>query len=627
MAVFDLYDKLNTDPGFSKKIGQLVDRLQAVEKHRAEINYGVRKMEAVRDLLRECNYNPSLLVPYMYPKYPKNKPLSLSSRPFAMSMLNLIVNGTITINASRQVGKSTCLILRQRLFTGIPILPRFKTLYVAPHASFQDIYSSRMKEMDTAYRFSASNVGGNPAFRDNLNLKEMGTGGRIRLIKCHTDSFAARSDTADELLFDECQLMDPDLVPDIQQCTQASDFPMEVRAGTATNTDSMLFNSYQNSSQGRWIIRCPDNKHQIDCGDPDDVIRCIKPAGLMCPYTGQPLNVRDGRFVHRYPERLEMGSIHMGLHVPQVIVPYNVEDSIQWQKLFTNFKNYPRHKFLEECLGIASQEGQREITLADLMDVSVLPWNAKERRKRGMSGKYRYVISGMDWGGTPQQKEHGLKRSYTVHCIIGVTRTGEVDILHFRRFSGSDFRTIINDIVQDHVAHGGTHMASDFGVGDAYHLLLREHPLVNPETHFIFTYTSPHSQALAQPANQSWVNQFSLNKSEALTQLFHGVKDKRIKCFNWEEAKDFMMEFMNVHRALAELPGGQTLWKFLRNPAKSDDAVQALNFAYTMARLLMGEPIISDPALLQRLTNMLNNSYSIHSVNSSINPADLVTSG
>lgn len=56
-------------------------------------------------LLRLCDYNASLLVPYFFPKFPDDAPMTLWERPHAISMMSFIPNGTLTVQASRQIGK------------------------------------------------------------------------------------------------------------------------------------------------------------------------------------------------------------------------------------------------------------------------------------------------------------------------------------------------------------------------------------------------------------------------------------------------------------------------------------------------------------------------------------------
>lgn len=102
MDVFlDIQDKLSSDPVFIGKVSELMSRLQrayaAGEKAATD--------KAVLDILRLCEYNTSLIVPFMFPKYPFNKPMTLWNRPHSMSMLAYVPNATITVCTGRQTGK------------------------------------------------------------------------------------------------------------------------------------------------------------------------------------------------------------------------------------------------------------------------------------------------------------------------------------------------------------------------------------------------------------------------------------------------------------------------------------------------------------------------------------------
>lgn len=83
-------------------------------------------------------------------------------------------------------------------------------------------------------------------------------------------------------------------------------------------------------------------------------------------------------------------------------------------------------------------------------------------------------MSGCDWGGSDYNPATKTKSSYTVHVILGLAPDGCVDILHFRRYSGMGYREIIRDIIADHKAYNARVIASDYGVGAVYSMLIRE---------------------------------------------------------------------------------------------------------------------------------------------------------
>lgn len=98
---FDLQKKLATDPEFCAKVQET---LAGIAEAHATGN--TEKLKAKNtELLQACSFNPSLLLPYLFPDFQDGEPMTLWSRPHAFAMLAMIPNGSLTIAASRQIGK------------------------------------------------------------------------------------------------------------------------------------------------------------------------------------------------------------------------------------------------------------------------------------------------------------------------------------------------------------------------------------------------------------------------------------------------------------------------------------------------------------------------------------------
>lgn len=97
----DLYKDLTTNPDFCNKISKILKDIELADK--------AGNMEAakqhVQDLLVACNFNASLLVPYFFPRFPEFEPMTLWTRPHSFSMMGLTLLGSLTVQASRQIGK------------------------------------------------------------------------------------------------------------------------------------------------------------------------------------------------------------------------------------------------------------------------------------------------------------------------------------------------------------------------------------------------------------------------------------------------------------------------------------------------------------------------------------------
>lgn len=409
-----------------------------------------------------------------------------------------------------------------------------------------------------------------------------------------------------------CQLLDPEFLPDIEQCQKASRMPSTIYAGTSTTTDSLLETKFLESSQAAWLIRAPGytsasaGQGWLNCSDKDDVLKAIQPQGITNPATGQKLDVTDGRFVHQIQSNFELG--YLGFHIPQIIIPDYANIPQKWMEIWNAFEHYDIKKFLQEILGIPTEEGMREITLQDLKNMCVLPESPETLKELSAptKGRYKYTVSGCDWGGSDYNPAAKTKVSYTVHVILGICWDGSIEILHIRQYSGMDYRGIANQICEDHRAYNCVGLASDFGVGAAYNMLLRENPIIRPERHFIFGYTGPQSALIKPPASGGWFNQYSLNRTESITSLYGAIKSRRIRCYAWEWAQERLLELLNLYRVPTETPGGNSSFRYQRHGSKADDTLHAINFAFCLARIILNEPILEDPALSRTFQETFN---------------------
>jgi hypothetical protein len=409
-----------------------------------------------------------------------------------------------------------------------------------------------------------------------------------------------------------CQLLDPDFIPDIEQCQKAYNTPITIYAGTSTTVDSLLETNYQDSSQACWLLRAPGyesksaGKGWLNCGDQEDVMKAMSIRGIKNPATGKIIDVTDGHFVHQLQSKFEQG--YLGFHIPQIIIPDYANRPQKWMEIWNAYERYDIKKFLQEILGIPTEEGMREISMNDLKRMCCLTDSQQSLKDMANSphGRYKYVVSGCDWGGSDYNPASKTKVSYTVHVILGITWEGYVDILHIRQYSGMDYRSIANQICEDHAAYNAVGIASDFGVGAAYNMLLRENPKIKAERHFIFNYVGPQSSLIKAPANGGWFNQYSLNRTESITTLYDGIKKGRIRCYDWELAEERVLEFLNLYRMPVESPGGNATFKYQRHGSKADDTLHAVNFAYCLARIILQEPIVEDPTLRRTFQDTFN---------------------
>lgn len=510
-----------------------------------------------------------------------------------------VVDGIVSHNSTSFAG---------RQLINAQLLPRWNSMHVTPHTDHRATYGTRLREMEMAGRFYKKRHD----LRQNLYLKEFITGSKIELVRALTSAAHIRGKSTDELLYDEYQLFDVSLEGEIDQTIKASKAKVRIYAGTSTTIDSPLEDRFQASSQGYWHLR--GSRGWINFGDKDQSIKMIRPEGLRDPWDSTKMvDVRNGQWVYAYPERLDMHQV--GFHIPQLIIPDLIEDIEQWADIYRAFVDYDLKLFLQEVLGIPVEEGSREITQKDLERICVLGdpddpvANSREYcQAKAKRGEYKFVISGFDWGGSDHQADTSIKTSFTAHVMLGITYDLKFEIILMKKYAGMNYRDIVGRILHDHFEHNGMAIASDHGGGSVYNQVVREDKRVDIERHLVMNYTGPNTAVFTAPRiKDPMYNQWSVNRTESISALFEAIKDPEmpLKCYGWELARPFLLDFMNSFRVVSESMHGQRYFKYIRPPSKPDDIMHAMNFAFVLGKVLIGKPIIQDPGLARKLSDRL----------------------
>lgn len=395
--------------------------------------------------------------------------------------------------------------------------------------------------------------------------------------------------------------MNPDLLPEVLKTQQMSKAPMTIYSGTALSTDTLLEQKWQESSMGCYHVRSGDGKHWINLHDESELWKvCDNPEYPIDYWTGKRLNVTDGLFVHMNEQAYREGDI--GLHIPMIVVPSNCEGT-QWAQIYRDVKRQDPKKTLQENFGIAIGDGAREISKEDLQNICVLNLNDAEIRRRVNTGYYRLVVMGCDWGGSDYNRAEKTKQSYTAVTILGMAPDGKLDILYAQKYAGMDYTVIVGKIIKAYTEFKCNAIASDYGVGAVYTMLIRNH--VQWQKHFVLQYAAPNAASF-QRANSELANHYSVNKTEAVTNAFLAVKELALRANRWDDMEYYLTDFLACKRVPSESATGKKQFTWQRDPRKPDDFLHAVSFAMTMIKVYTGERVVADPSILTQIRNMLN---------------------
>jgi hypothetical protein len=610
MRFFDLENRLRTDPAFAGKAQQGLEAIKTAML--SAVKDPSRRGDVQKHTiatLKLCGYNPILFSKYLVPMMFGGKPLTFTDYPLAYYMTTLIPELDLTVMGSRQISKSTAIAYRYIALGHI--LRGYSGYYIVPHPEHLKTFARRFDDMYTAFRFRSR--GSKLGEVNNMYLKKFRKGSFFALFHVLEDDTKARGKTGDEICIDEYQNFDIDFHAVIDEILSASEWRIMIKAGTSLHTDTALNYSFERSSMGYWHIFCEHCGHENIPLMEEGVLDMIQPTGPCCIKCGKPLRPETGHFVHRYPERIDREDPKIGIHVPQIFTPAVLKNKARWRALYNKkVHGGSIEKFLQENIGLPTEQGLREITEHTLRSMCKED-NGDDRKKAAYyqelaknKRNYRFVLSGCDWGGSDHNRSSRRKVSTTVHAMAGMKPDGRIELIHFRRYEAMNYAEIIDDIVQNHKRMNGYAMASDFGVGYYYNSKLRDY--LPASRHLVFQYTGPRSRVISRPLQSEMINHYVINKTETISMLYEAIKNRRILCFNWEESNAFLNDYLQVYRNVHESDTGVSTFTWASNPSKPNDSLQATNYIFILAKILKGEPIFEDSTLEYEVNALITGS-------------------
>jgi len=323
--------------------------------------------------------------------------ISLRGEPFTLKdypmheVFYVVDYPAVLWKCGRQVAKTET--LKNLMLANSALISDFSTLYVSPSKT-QTTRFSRSRLQKTMSRspglkpfLSTSDT---PDGVSNVLMHIFQNGSEIHLTYAAEDPDRARGIPADMVAYDEVQDIDHDLViPVINECLAASPYGYEMYLGTAKSSDNTIEYLWQKSTQTEWAVRCDAcGKHNIYINE-----KCVGDKGILCLSCGEYVNVRNGIWVDMAPQ-----SEIKGFHIPQVIIPANIENERRFRRIKSKI-NDPytgKRKIANEIFGMPYGAG-----------ASVLNESLIKRR----TGTYKAHIDNMRRPPNPSRKELGIKPS------------------------------------------------------------------------------------------------------------------------------------------------------------------------------------------------------------------------
>ena len=516
----------------------------------------------------------------------RNEPYSIVDYPQFQPMYAKAAPTSLTYLCGRQIAKTTNLS-RSEVMDMITI-PNFQILYVAPLKSQADRYgklylyetvqscelASAMQDDETATTF-----GEGPVIK-SVEHKAFSNGAGIQLMYAKTSADRARGVTADRIDFDEVQDQLIDHIPIIEEAATNSDWDLKRYTGTAKTTDNTIEHYWRQSSMAEWAVPCGTCGHWNIPDKDHDVLAMIHMTGPVCTKCRKRgvitrLNVRAGDFIHGIPSR---ASSHMGVHVPQIVVPAITENKRKWRKLISKIARLPEAMIYTEILGISCDSGARLLTWEDVEQASTLPSVEVLRTKLD---DYTHRVVGVDWGVAEIS-------SFTVATVLGMNRDGKIHVLFIKRYIATNMEDVLKDILHIYHAYSCDMIAADAGAGLTNNTLLMNYGARISQVNYVTANTFMHFKADANGAPK-----WCVDRNTALTLMFCGLKHGSIFLPPFEDNRDYTRDLLAVYEDVQERSPGIKNKVYRRDPKNPDDFCHALTFGVCMLLQLTGSNMLN----------------------------------
>jgi len=482
----------------------------------------------------------------------------------------------------RQVSKSKSLSYSE-IFDCITT-PNMQLLYVAPLQSQAQRYSTlyikeAIQSCPFALKLQSKELEG--VLADSKIMKAVGhqsfaNGAGLQLMYAKTSPDRARGIMADRIDFDEIQDQLFDSVPIISQSLKASKYGIRKFTGTAKTLDNTIERLWQQSSKREWVMKCPHCGYENIPTKDGRIMDMPQPDGVHCvnPRCRGKLDVRQGRWIAFAPEK-DMS--FRGFHIPQIVVPFMVEDEGRWGQIWADIQKLPESLVMQEVFGISESSGTRIIDETHIRKQSTLP--SMEVLRNNLD-RYAMTLSGVDWGGAEES-------SFTVHVIIGIRLDGRVDVLYAQRYHAFDPDRMFLNIAKAHRLYKCGIMAADYGLGFQNNLIMMDRfeiPVV--QMNFVRQNT-PLGFSTTNRGNERW----TIDKTSGLRAMFLAIKYGRIYFPPYLEFEPYTADLLSPFEHIIE-SGGLTTIVYHRDPARPDDFAMALCFVLMAAVKVAGLDIL-----------------------------------
>ncbi len=405
---------------------------------------------------------------------------------------------------------------------------------------------------------------------DSVFEKQFSNGSGITISYMRDDADRTRGYSADSLMLDEVQDMDPNELPVVEEILSASLDPKRFYTGTPKTTDNHIEHKWSQSTMHEVFFRC------VGCGKYNSIgYKNIGKRSPVCTHCDGRLDISNPELYPTYDKNGKK-PYYLGARIPQPALMLHAGFPNKWKDLLMKYETYDEAKFSNEVLGISFSTGTRFVTQDDIIN-QCSGANTLQLPDERLFQKYDVLVMGIDWTGDGQNNVS--KNAAVIYGRLAGDPKGRLQVVYKKIWPRQDFMRTMEEIVMIANAFRVVKIGADAGEGALNNAYLATHLGAHRVQPFRYG-------AFNLPAKLSEDKRtVYLDKTQALDDFFMHFKQGQFilppfESFT-EESEHLLALFEVVTRA------GRRIYS--HSPSAPDDFTHAMTFGYNAFKLATGQ--------------------------------------
>lgn len=399
-----------------------------------------------------------------------------------------------------------------------------------------------------------------------------------------------RGISARNLALDELQDFLGSEIPVIMECTSHFPDARVLMAGTPKSHDNPIQTYWEETTQNEWLVPCSCGKWNFlddaNIGPTEHYRNGRLPPGPVCKKCGKPINVRSGQWMSTSP-----GKLIEGYRVPQLMVPWIIGLTDQWERLLWKRDNYPIGQLYNEVLGLSYDSASKPITRDEIIEIcdSYDLWDGSNLTPTMIAESKKFILTaGVDWGegndGSEKSPSGKIRNaSYTVLTIGAYINQKQYAVKLIKKYEGREVDPdfVVKDIARICGALGVRLIGVDWGHGWGVNNHLSRLYGGNKVVQFQYLPKLKHRMKW-DPIGY----RYHLQRNFMMSELFFDMKNGLVRFPRWAQMERFAKDILGIYAEYVEF---RREMKYDHKPTDPDDFFHSLHYSKLAADIHLGK--------------------------------------